>query len=317
MVMTAERRASRYFRMRDLEFLTALAQTGSMAKAAQALAISQPAVSKAIADLEAALGVKLLDRSFSGTTLTLYGEVLTRSAHLTLNELQQCLRDIAALADPEAGEVRIGAPEPVTAGVLSGAVVNFSQRYPRTLIRVVAAPTSTGLFSELRERAVDVMVGRIPEKLAADDLAVEVLFTERRFIVCGAKSRWARSRKITLSELRDAAWIVATPGEAEAELRTVFESHGEDAPPAHVIANSPQLRQKLLASGDYLTLLTTPSIVAFESDHFALKRLPIDISVLDAPFAVVTLRHRTLSPVVGRFIECLRPVAAALERKFR
>lgn len=184
----SERRASRYFRMRDLELLTALSHSGSMAKAAQEVSISQPAVSKAIADLEASLGVKLLDRNFAGARLTVYGEVLSRSAHLTLNELRQCLRDLDALADPEAGEVRIGAPEPVTAGLVGGAIVNFTQRYPRAFIQVVSASTSSGRFTELRNRAVDLMVGRIPRGIAGNDVAAEVLFTERRFVVCGTQS---------------------------------------------------------------------------------------------------------------------------------
>lgn len=311
-----ERRTSRYFRIRDLELLTALAHSGSMAKAAQALSISQPAVSKAIADLEASLGVKLLDRGYAGARLTIYGEVLARSAHLTLNELRQCLRDIDALSDPEAGEVRIGAPEAVTAGLVSAAVVNFTQRYPRAVVEVVTSYTTPGVFTELRERTVDLMVGRIPKDVVADDLAVEVLFTERRFVVCGPQSRWAR-RRTTLADLRDKPWVVATPGEAQTDLRQAFESYGLEPPRARVVANSLQLRRNLLVSGDYLTLLTMPSINALESEHFALKRLPIKLSILDSPLAIVTLRHRTLSPVVGRFIECLRPVAASLERKFR
>lgn len=274
-VHAPERRTSRYFRMRDLELLTALEHSGSMAKAAQALSISQPSVSKAIADLEASLGVKLLDRSFAGARPTVYGEVLLRSAHLTLNELRQCLRDIDALADPEAGEVRIGAPELVTAGLVSSAVVNFTRRYPRAFVEITTSSTERGTFSELRERAVDLMVGRIPRNLADDDLVVEVLFTERRFIVCGPQSPWARRRKIGLAELREALWVVATPGEASAGLRQAFEGYGLEPPRARVVANSQQLRRTLLASGDYVTLLTMTAINAYESDHFALKCLPI------------------------------------------
>lgn len=316
-VRALERRASRYFRVRDLELLTALEHSGSMAKAAQALSISQPSVSKAIADLEASLGVKLLDRSFAGARLTVYGEVLSRSAHLTLNELRQCLRDIDALADPEAGEVRIGAPELVTAGLVSAAVVNFTRRYPRAFVEIITSSTERGTFTELRERAVDLMVGRIPRNLAADDLAAEVLFTERRFVVCGMQSHWARRRKIGLADLREAPWVVATPGEARAELRQAFESCGLEPPRPRVVASSQQLRGSLLASGDYVTLLTMVAVNAYESEDFVLKRFPIELSMLDSPFAIVTLRHRTLSPLVGRFIECLRPVAASLERKFR
>jgi DNA-binding transcriptional LysR family regulator len=312
-----ERRASRYFRMRDLELLSALARQASMAKAARELAISQPAVSKAIADLEAALGVKLLDRGFGGVQMTRYGEVVARSADATLSELRQCLRDLDGLADPEAGEVRIGAAEAVSAGFLADAVLAFTRARPRAFVEIVAARTVIGNYPELRDKRVDLMVGRVPRDLASEEIAVEVLFTERRFVVGAASSRWARRRTVALAELREAPWVVATPGEAEGELGAAFQSCGVAPPRARVIALSPQLRRKLLASGEYLALLTMPAIQAFIDEDAGLKLLPIDLSILDSPFAIFTLRNRSLSPVVEGFIASLRPAAAALERRYR
>ncbi|HKT20385.1 MAG TPA: LysR family transcriptional regulator [Stellaceae bacterium] len=312
-----ERRASRYFRMRDLELLSALARHASMAKAARELAISQPAVSKAAADLEAALGVKLLDRGFGGVQMTPYGELVARSADTTLSELRQCLRDLDGLADPEAGEVRIGAPEAVSAGFLADAVMAFTQAHPRAFVEIVAARTVVGDYRELRDKRVDLMVGRVPGNFASEEIAVDMLFTERRFVVGATCSRWARRRAVALADLREAPWVVATPGEAEAELGAAFQSCGIEPPRARVIAQSPQLRRKLLVSGEYLALLSIPAIQAFIDEDAALKLLPIDLSLLDSPFAVFTLRNRSLSPVVENFIASLRPAAAALERRYR
>lgn len=90
-----------------------------MAKAAEPLGMTQPAVSEAIAGLEGTLGVRLLDRSPQGVTPTIYAHALLRRADIAFDELQQGLRDIEFLATPGVGEVRIGCPESLSAGLRS------------------------------------------------------------------------------------------------------------------------------------------------------------------------------------------------------
>ena len=106
-----ESQIGRRLKLRDLHaFLTAV-QRGSMSKAARQLGVSQPAVSDAIADLEQALGVRLLDRRPQGIEPTMYGDALLRRSAAVFDELKQCIRDIEFLGDPTAGELRIGCPE--------------------------------------------------------------------------------------------------------------------------------------------------------------------------------------------------------------
>src|SRR6267142_1467361 len=98
-VMDWESRLGRRLRIRDLYILSTVVQLGSMAKAARQLAMSQPAVSEAIANLEHILRVRLLDRSPQGISPTIYtGAVLKRSATV-FDELQQSVRDVEFLAD--------------------------------------------------------------------------------------------------------------------------------------------------------------------------------------------------------------------------
>ena len=114
-----ERRIGRRVRLRDLHILFAVVQSGSMAKAAALLGVSQPVVSQAITDLEAAIGVRLLDRNSRGVEPTLYGRILLRSGELAFDDLRQGIREIESLADPGAGEVRIGCPESISGGTPS------------------------------------------------------------------------------------------------------------------------------------------------------------------------------------------------------
>jgi DNA-binding transcriptional LysR family regulator len=108
--MEWERRIGRRLRLRDLHILSTVVQWGSMAKAAEHLAVSQPAVSDAIANLEAALAVRLLDRGPQGVKPTIYADALLKRGDVVFDELRQGIRDIEFLANPAAGEVRVDVP---------------------------------------------------------------------------------------------------------------------------------------------------------------------------------------------------------------
>src|SRR5712692_12022510 len=95
-------------RLRDLHILLTVAQCGSMGKAATHLAVSQPGVSKVIADMEYMLGVRLLDRNSQGVEPTMYGRALLTSGLAVFDDLRQGVKNIEFLANPTAGELRIG-----------------------------------------------------------------------------------------------------------------------------------------------------------------------------------------------------------------
>src|SRR5687767_4492926 len=117
-----ESRIGRRLRLRDLHILFAVVQWGSMAKAATHLAMSQPAVSESIANLEDALRVRLLDRSPQGIEPTIYGRALLKRGNAVFDELRQAIREIEFLADPTAGEVAVACPELLLAGLLPAAI---------------------------------------------------------------------------------------------------------------------------------------------------------------------------------------------------
>ena len=110
-----ERRIGRRVRLRDLHILFAVVQSGSMAKAAALLGVSQPVVSQAITDLEAAIGVRLLDRNSRGVEPTFYGRILLRSGERAFDDLRQGIREMTkSLADPGTGEVRMSCPKSIS-----------------------------------------------------------------------------------------------------------------------------------------------------------------------------------------------------------
>src|SRR3954471_3868278 len=113
-IMDWDARIGGRVRLRDLHILLAVVQCGSMAKAAGQLGVSQPSVSEAIAGLEHALDVRLLDRGRRGIAPTIYGTALLRSGRAAFDELRQGIRQIEFLADSTAGELRIACPESIS-----------------------------------------------------------------------------------------------------------------------------------------------------------------------------------------------------------
>src|SRR6266700_1167965 len=107
----SENRISRRLRFRDLQVFFSVVQCGSMAKAANELGVTQPAVSEVVAGLEHAFGVRLFDRSPKGVEPTVYGRALLKRGIAAFDELKQGIRDIEFLADPARGELTIGHPE--------------------------------------------------------------------------------------------------------------------------------------------------------------------------------------------------------------
>src|SRR3954469_9523451 len=136
-------RIGRRMQVHDLHVLMAVVQAGSMNKAAALLNTGQSAISRSIADLERAIGVRLLDRSRQGIEPTEYGRALLDCGTAVFDDLRQGVKNIEFLADPAAGEVRIGSIAPVAASFVSAVVDRLSRRYPRIVFHLVTTDTGT------------------------------------------------------------------------------------------------------------------------------------------------------------------------------
>lgn len=292
-------------KLRDLYILSAVVRWGSMAKAASHLGMSQPAVSEAIASLEAALGVRLLDRHAQGVESTIYADALLKRSQVVFDELMQGINDIEFLANPEVGEIHIACAEFLSADFLPRAISQFSQQYPHVIFNVVQQDTTTLENRELQERLVDIVLARIPRNFVDDDLNVEMLFDDPHCIVAGASSPWASRRNIALTELASESWIIPPSSIIEKLLRVEFERRDLKLN-VSVNAASILLRTQLLATGRYISVMPL-SLLSGDTEQWPIKALEVDdVRLAPPPISLVTLKRRTLSPVVERFVEHLR-----------
>ena len=305
-------RIGRRLRLRDLHVLLAVAQSRSMAKAARQLSISQPAVSQAIADLEHTLGVRLLDRNPRGIEPTAYGRALLKRSLAVFDELVQAVRDIEFLADPTQGELRLGCPESIAAAFIHKVVEDFARQNPRVILKIEQIHDVSPHFRELRDRQVELVIARVPHSLVAGDLHAEILLDEHYSIVAGATSRWARRRNLAVADLLDDPWVLpASDTLAGSLMRQAFQSNGLEPPTAGVVTLSTHLRCSLIGSGQFLGMLPA-SVLRLNAERFSLKSLPVTFRSELNPIAAVTLKDRTLSPLVQRFVNNARAVVKSL-----
>ena len=304
-----QQRLGRRLKLRDLHILSAAVRWGTMAQAAKHLGMSQPSVSEAIAALEEALRVPLLDRSPRGVEPTLYARALLGRVDVVFDELKQGVRDIDFLRDATAGEVTVGCPESLMAGFVPAVVERMSRRHPGITVHVVAAQPGEQEFRELRERSVDVLLGRLFKPLTVDDVASQVLCHDAFLVVASARSAWARRRRIALADLINEPWVMFPRGSLSGNyIAAGFRARGLELPARQLTSFSMQLRFHLLATGRFVTVLHE-SVLRFNATRWSLKALRTDFAVGAMPIVIFSLKRRTLSPVVEVFLDHARELA--------
>jgi DNA-binding transcriptional LysR family regulator len=307
-------RIGRRIRLQDVHVLMAVVQAGSMRKAAQQLNTSQPNISKSIADLEHALGVRLLDRQRQGVEPTEYGRALLDCGTAVFDELRQGVKNIEFLADPATGEARIGG-SPFLAATLACAVIDrLSRRYPRIAVHL-AVGSDPDLYRKLRDRNLDLLIAR-KFGLIDERLEFESLFDDSPYLVAaGARSPWARRRRIELAELVNESWVLPLPsGPIGSVAMEAFRASGLAYPRRTVFVDTAEGRINLLASGRFLTILAR-STLRFSTGRPKFKVLPVELPSSPVLVGIVTLKNRTLSPVARLFIEHAREVAKRPAKK--
>lgn len=308
-------RIGRRLKLRDLHTFVTVVQRGSMAKAAAALGLTQPAISKTIADMEGTLGVRLLDRKPQGVEPTLFGQTLLKGGGSVFEELRHTVREIESLADPAGGEVWIGATHPMVEGLLPAAIDPLSRENPRIVFHVTVAPNTAYQYDELRSRKLDLIIGRMPAESARDDLSTEILFDEPQFVVAGVNNRWVGRRRLKLADLIDEPWVLPRPEYVGGSVvAKTFQASGLQLPRHGAICSSLQFTYALIATGRYLGLFPR-SLLHFGASRYALKVLPVKLPITPPPVGIVTLKNRTIHPAAKLLIESVRSTARSLARR--
>lgn len=286
----------------QLRLLRAIGDHGKLQLAAESCAISQPAASRMLSEIETRFGAPLFLRQPKGLEATEIGQQTLNRARVILREMERLGRDAAALREGHAGTVRIGAVTGPAITLLVPAIREVKQTAPDADISVDVVP-SRDLLEHLTAGQLDFALGRILPEYDSREFNIMPLRDERVSFIVRAGHPLARASTVTLTELTSAEWIMQQRGAPirEAAL-AAFGSVGLSEP--RNIINSPSLLFTVayLAKSDAVSpisaevadLLIEPPISA------DLKRLNIKREVRVSPYYLLSLRRRPLSPLAQR-----------------
>lgn len=294
--------------LRDLEYFRVVAQHGHIGRAAEKLKLTQPALSKSVARLEAAVGARLLERTSRGVELTQVGAALIARATHIHSAVDGALREAKDLSTGVSGHLRIGTGPMAGEHLLPSVCAELLRGSPTLFIQVVVG-LSDVLLAALERGELDLVFGSFPEPRVAgmiyESLGEDVLtvFTRKRHAL-------ARARRIDLPALAGVRW--ALPNASVTSRRTlerVFEAHRLPAPDVALESNSTQVLLAAVARSDMVGYLPTGAVRA----SGAMRELTLlDVAPLriERSLGVISRPGTYLPPVAARLMNALRRAAA-------
>ncbi|KQU88994.1 hypothetical protein ASC78_22710 [Variovorax sp. Root318D1] len=299
-------------KLRHLQVLVALDDLRHQGKVATAMNVTQPALSRTLTDLQAAMGHALFERTGRGLRPTPYGECLIRHARKVLQDLSEAGEELHALATGTSRKIRVGVL-PASAGwLLPKALMLFKQASPKSSIMVREA-TMDVLLGELRLGHLDLIVGTLPSQLAATNLEEKALFEDATMLVARNGHPLARGEcKPTWRQLVECPWVLPPHDSLLRQpLLTAFEMNGVEPPISFVETLSLNVTLAYLQGSDAIATLPA-SLVHKYAELGTLAPLRTEMPRLVRPVGLLWLRGH--SPYTGdaTFAECLEQAAQEL-----
>lgn len=300
-------RLARRLKLKDLHTFHAIVRLGSMSKAAAEVALTPPAVTKVIGDMERLLGVKLLERTSKGVTATAYGEALITGSVNLFDDLKNTLEQIEFLADPTIGEVRVNWSAAWLGSVLPLVIDRISRQYPKIAVNVTTANSNQEQVRALQSRDVDLCFKRFSRQ-PEEGLELEALFDDPMVVVTSRENKRFRGRSVKLAQLVGEPWCLPDASSPSTiYVMQAFQAASLPLPHVSVHCLSMELQAALAATGRFLTVLPA-SYLRLNTTTTSLRVLPVALGIDPPPVGIVTLRNRTLSPATNLFVHTLRAV---------
>jgi len=269
--------------MAQLRALIAVESTSSYALAAKQIGLSQPAVHRAVRDLQHFLGTPLLVRVGRAVRPTDASSRFVRFARLMLSELRTGMDEVGALDAGDGGRIRLGTLPMARALFLPELLGQFTTAHPAASVYVVEAPYGE-LLDALRQGDIDVFIGgALRDPPPTSDIVQEGLFDDEAVIVGNAKHPLRQKKQLSLADLLHFPWIIPSPG---VPMRTnwerLFRSQAVEPPKVRIECGSMLIARGLMFNGDWLTLMSR--------DQFLFEQMAGALAEIDAPGEVLRRR---------------------------
>jgi DNA-binding transcriptional LysR family regulator len=296
--------------LRHMRLLLAVEELRQVGRVATALSISQPAVSKALAEIEKGIGVTLFDRTPLGMLPTAHGSCLLRYAHMMTNEITRAVDELTGIEQGVAAAVAVGATFGSGTGyLLAAATLQCRQRVPELAVTVTEG-TRELLLRQLRTGRLDIVIGTVGEPAAPADLQSTPLYIDAPTIVCVTRHPLAAKRKPGWGDLLAQPWVLPPrTTRVRDAIEALFRRAGSERPRVLAETLSLDLNLELLAQGNALGLL--PQHLARRlATAGQMRVLEVETPGLVMPISLFTLPAARASMAVDTLRTCLVQAAA-------
>jgi len=299
---------------RQLQLIVALDDLRSISKVAHYVKITQPAVSKALAELERDLGLQLFERTNRGIIPTVYGECLVRHARIVLVEFMNSRDELRGLQFGVSGRINVGALSATAPSILPQALALLKQKSPVIHVQVQEG-TMESLLPQLWLGKLDFIVGRLASHLS-EGLAEQILAQESSLIVCAPAHRLSKRKKLGWSDLSGLPWVLPPAGTLLREpLEQAFESHHLAHPLDTIETLSVQITLSYVQCTHSLAVLPS-SVARYYQELGLIHILPIELFKFKRPIGVLWNAQKPLIPSALQLIECLQQAVNLRQREF-
>jgi len=297
-------------KLKHLQLLVALDEFRHLGRAAEFLSLTQPAVSKTLAEVERMFGLDLFVRSTRGTEPTPHGDTIVRFARSVLADYGRARDEIAAVTSGAAGRVSVGAMVVATPGLLSRAVELLKARSAQTTVAIEEGDL-TRLLPRLRVGELDLFVGRLEPGYAAPDLETEPLYDEPMSVISRPDHPLVRKANPTWADLAALPWVVPPAwASSRIKLNQLFYKHGLN-PPADLIESASFLVTLTFVRERAAIAFVARTVARFLEREGLAKALRFKMPIELPPVGIITMRSRKRTPACEQLIDCLRRAAKA------
>jgi LysR family pca operon transcriptional activator len=297
-------------KIRHLACFLEVANRRSFGAAADALAITQPAVSKAIAELEQILGVAVFERSRRGVFLTGYGEAFQRYAGASLTALRQGVNSVSQAQARGGHTVAVGALPTTAARLMPAAVQRAKAAGMGATLRIVTGPNEE-MLAQLRQGNLDLVVGRLAEPRLMQTLAFEYLYSEEIvFAVRPGHPLLASGAAVDLGALADHTVILPSLASIiRPEVDRLLVTQGVARLPDVIESVSPDFGRRYARTSDAVWVISY-GVAAIDLDEGTLARLPVNAPETRGPVGLTQRADMPASVSLQLLMKAIRDVAA-------
>ncbi|MDU2477619.1 MAG: LysR substrate-binding domain-containing protein [Klebsiella sp.] len=291
-------------RLRHLHTFVAVAQQGTLGRAAETLNLSQPALSKTLNELEQLTGTRLFERGRLGAQLTLVGEQFLTHAVKVLDALNSAGQALNRKEGLNNDIVRIGALPTAALGILPTVIGQFHKQQKDITLQV-ATMNNTMLLAGLKSGEIDIGIGRMSDPDLMSGLNYELLFLESLKLVV-RPGHPLLQETVTLSRVMEWPVVVSPKGTVPRQnAETLLQSQGCKMPAGCIETLSASLSRQLTVDFDYVWFVPSGA-VKDDLRRGVLSALPIATQGAGEPIGILTRVDATLTPGTQTLLSAIR-----------